>query len=254
MQKVLTLLLATLASGAVAAPLTVTLSLMDGTEPFFYHNPLKVNGQILKVEEVKFYVSEVALVRADGREVPVPGLSLAHLQKGTPPQNIEIFKSEVPAGEYRGLRFNIGVPRDLNHRDATVAQAPLNVEQGMYWAWNSGYIFFSLHGQSGDQKVANHVGGDSHRITVDLTDLQKPGTALNVTDAGLTVPVRLDLQKLYAAGLSGQPWDFSRAPYQQVHFGAVADQFFMNVSSAFSRADGVNANPVDRGRPAPATP
>lgn len=238
------------AASAVAAPMTITLSLTDGKEPFFYHNPLTVGTQTLNVNEVKFYVSDVALVRANGTEVRVPGLSLAHLKKGTPPQNIEIFRGQAPVGEYRGLRFNVGVPRDLNHKDATTAKSPLSVEDGMYWAWNSGYIFFTLTGTTGDKKVANHVGGDSHRITVDLTDLQKPGTTLNLSKEGLSVPVQLDLQKLYAAGVSGQPWDFSQAAYQQVHFGPVADQFFINVSGAFSRADGVNANPVYRG-PAP---
>lgn len=236
MNKLSLLLAAALASAASAAPLRLTLSLTDGKEPFFYHNPLKVGGQELNVQEVKFYVSEVALVRADGSEVPVAGLNLAHLKKGTPPQNIEIFKGNAPVGDYRGLRFTVGVPRPLNHRDATTAKAPLNVEQGMYWAWNSGYIFFSLLGDVGGQKVANHVGGDSHRVTVNLADLQKPTAGVKVTAQGATVAVNLDLQKLYAAGVAGQPWDFSKAQYQQVHMGPAADQLFMNLSGAFSRA------------------
>ncbi|MHA0036318.1 MbnP family protein [Deinococcus sp. PESE-13] len=252
MQKLVALLTTALLGSAAAAPLSLTLSLTDGQTPFLFDSALKVAGQDLTVQEVKFYVSDVALVRADGTEVPVRGLSLAQLKKGTTPQNIEIFKGEAPAGTYRGLRFNVGVPRALNHADATTAKAPLSLEQGMYWAWNSGYIFFTLLGESNGVKVANHVGGDSHRITVDLTDLQKPGTALRVAaDGGLTVPVSLDLQKLYAAGVGGA-WDFSRAQYQQVHFGPVADQFYANVAGAFSRADGANANPVYRGAPAPA--
>lgn len=236
MHKLFALLSAALIGSACAAPLTITLSLTDGDKPFFYHNPLSVGGQELNVQEVKFYVSKVALVRADGREVPVPGLNLASLKKGTPPQNIEIFRGNAPVGEYRGLRFNVGVPRSLNHADATTAKAPLSVEQGMYWAWNSGYIFFSLLGETGGQKVANHVGGDSHRVTVNLADLQKPGTALQITAQGATVAAALDLQKLYAAGIAGQPWDFAKAQYQQVHMGPAADQLFMNLSGAFSRA------------------
>ncbi|GHG06335.1 hypothetical protein GCM10017783_18690 [Deinococcus piscis] len=223
-------------ASAAAAPLTLTLSLTDGGEQFFHHHPLMVNGQALSVQDVRFYVSGVALVRADGSEVPVAGLSLAELNKGTPPRHIEIFKGDAPTGEYRGLRFDVGVPRELNHRDATTAEAPLSIDDGMYWAWNSGYIFFSLHGNVGGTKVAHHIGGDSRRITVDLADLQKPGTALTVGAAGLTVPLNLDLQKLYAQGAGGEAWDFRKPAYQQVHFGPVADQFFLNASRAFSRA------------------
>lgn len=236
MRKLFALLTLTAAASVSAAPLTLNLSLTDGGEPFFYHSPLVVGGQSLDVKEVRFYVSNVALVKADGSEVPVNGLSLAELKKGTPPRNIEIFKGDAPAGEYRGLRFDVGVPRELNHGDATTAKAPLSIEEGMYWAWNSGYIFFSLHGETGGTRVANHVGGDNHRITVNLADLQKPGTALTVGKDGLTVPLNLDLRKLYAAGAKGEAWDFSKPQYQQVHFGVVADQFFMNVAGAFSRA------------------
>ncbi|MFC6617428.1 MbnP family protein [Deinococcus radiophilus] len=155
-----------------------------------------------------------------------------------------------------GLRFDVGVPRELNHLDATTAKAPLSIEEGMYWAWNSGYIFFSLHGDVGGTKVANHIGGDNHRVTVNLADLQKPGTALTVGTDGLNVPLNLDLQKLYAAGTGGEAWDFSKPQYQQVHFGAVADQFFANAAGAFSRAPAPEAvaAPAPSALPQVATP
>ncbi|ADY26092.1 hypothetical protein Deipr_0936 [Deinococcus proteolyticus MRP] len=236
MRHLLTLAALAALSAATAAPLTLTLSLTDGEKPFLYHQPLTVNGQALNVQDVRFYVSGVALVKDDGSEVPVEGLNLAKLNRGTPPRNIPIFQGDVPAGKYRGLRFDVGVPRELNHRDATTAPSPLSIEDGMYWAWNSGYIFFSLHGDVDGTRVAHHIGGDSHRITVDLADLQKPGTALNVGPAGLAVPLTLDLQKLYAAGAGGEGWDFRQPPYQQVHSGPVADQFFLNASRAFGHA------------------
>ena len=234
-----------LAGTASAAPLTLSLSLLDGEKPFFYHAPLTLpNGQKLNVNEVKFYISNVALVKADGTEVPVPGLTLNKLKMGTSPQNIEIFRGDAPAGEYRGVRFNVGVPRDLNHQDATTARAPLSVEDGMYWAWNSGYIFLSIHGKTsasgsdkniGEKDIALHVGGDNHRLVVNLADLQKPGTNMTVTDAGAQVPVTLNLAALLSVGVNGEPWDLSQPTYQQVHFGAVADQLAKNANSAFGR-------------------
>ncbi|UTA52361.1 hypothetical protein MSS93_15325 [Deinococcus radiodurans] len=73
MQKLVALLTTALLGSAAAAPLSLTLSLTDGQTPFLLDTALKVAGQDLTVQEVKFYVSDVALVRADGTEVPVRG-------------------------------------------------------------------------------------------------------------------------------------------------------------------------------------
>lgn len=228
-------------TSASAAPLSINLTLMDGENPFFYHNPLKLpNGQSMTVSDVRLYISNVALVKADGSEVPVKGLSLGKLKMGTPPQNIEIFKGNAPLGEYKGIRFDVGLPRDVNHREATTAKAPLSIEDGMYWAWNSGYIFLSVHGKTsaagGEKDVALHVGGDNHRLTVNLADLQKPGTEIKVSAQGASVPVTLNLAALLSKGVAAEAWDLSQARYQQVHFGPVADQLAANAQTAFGIA------------------
>lgn len=233
-------LLALLAGTATAAPLTLNLSLLDGDKPFFYHNALTLpGGQSVNVQDVRLYVSNVALIKADGTEVPVPGLTLAKLEKGTPPQNVEIFKGEAPEGEYRGVRFDVGLPREVNHRDATTARSPLSIEDGMYWAWNSGYIFFSVRGKTSvngaEKDVVFHVGGDNHRLTVNLADLQKPGTALKVTPSGASVPVTLNLAGLFVRGVNGEAWDLIQPKYQQVHMGAVSDQLAFNAQSVFGK-------------------
>jgi uncharacterized repeat protein (TIGR04052 family) len=49
----------------------------------------------------------------------------------------------VPAGTYRGLRFTLGVPFDLNHADATIAPSPLNLTS-LFWNWQAGYKFLRI--------------------------------------------------------------------------------------------------------------
>lgn len=228
--------LALLGGLASAAPLTLNLTVTDGTKPL--SGPLTLpNGGGLSVSEVKLYVSQVALIKPDGREVPVRGLTLTKLSSQTGFQNVRIFTGDAPAGEYRGVRFDVGVPRDQNHLDATSARSPLSIEDGMYWAWNSGYIFISVLGKTNvlgsDKDVALHVGGGNHRVTVNLADLQKPNTALSVGPQGASVPVTLNLAALLSKGLDGAAWDFSQPQYQQVHMGKVADQLAENARSAF---------------------
>ncbi len=56
----------------------------------------------------------------------------------------------VPAGEYTGVEFQLGLPFDLNHSDAssTDAAAPLN-NAAMFWNWQGGYKFLRLDMKTG---------------------------------------------------------------------------------------------------------
>jgi uncharacterized repeat protein (TIGR04052 family) len=49
----------------------------------------------------------------------------------------------VPKGDYRGIRFRLGVPFDLNHGDATIAPSPLNLTS-LFWNWQAGYKFLRI--------------------------------------------------------------------------------------------------------------
>ncbi len=235
----LLLSLALCASSAVAAPLTVQFNLMNGAQPFAFDQPLTSSaGQPLKVTFWRAYLSHFALVQADGTEVPVPGVVLADFEAGGATQNVKVFAGDVPPGSYRGLRFDVGLPRDLNHQDASGQSAPLGVDSGMFWAWNPGYIFSRFEGEAtvnGQVRpVALHMGEDQRRLTVNLADLQKPDTTLTMDAAGATVTVQADLARMMAQGVNGAPFDLSQATYQQVHGGPVADQLYLNLQGAFS--------------------
>jgi uncharacterized repeat protein (TIGR04052 family) len=53
----------------------------------------------------------------------------------------------APSGTYRGLRFKVGVPTELNHRNVSTQPSPLNTTT-LSWTWNFGYIFFSAMGRT----------------------------------------------------------------------------------------------------------
>lgn len=105
--------------------------------------------------DFRFYVQDLALIDADGDEVPVALETRAPWQtkdvalidfedmtgscKGTPETNITIT-GKVPAGEYTGVVFTNGVPEALNHLDQSTQPPPLDVTE-LYWAWLSGYRF-----------------------------------------------------------------------------------------------------------------
>jgi uncharacterized repeat protein (TIGR04052 family) len=150
------------AAGCESPPQTVTLTFSGqvgdatvrcgetyttaGTRP----TPLKVN-------DFRFYISNVRLLTAEGQEVPLAlqqdslwqyqNVALLDFEDGTAdcaeggtPGINNAVVGTVPPGTYQGVAFTLGVPDSLNHLDAAVAPSPLNVS-AMFWSWRAGYIF-----------------------------------------------------------------------------------------------------------------
>ncbi|MGD9904857.1 MAG: MbnP family copper-binding protein [Vicinamibacterales bacterium] len=111
------------------------------------------------IVDFRFFVSKLRLVTADGRETPVAltqdglwqvdDVALVDFEDATgacangTPETRSVVEGTVPAGDYTGLRFEIGLPFDKNHADVTLAPSPLNLSR-MFWNWNGGYKFMRL--------------------------------------------------------------------------------------------------------------
>ncbi|MCS7057419.1 MAG: hypothetical protein NZL94_00850 [Meiothermus sp.] len=208
--------------GALAAPVDLKINLRVGEAPLewgrIYQTP---KGQRYRVDLLKFYLSELALVRPDGREVRVGGLALAEFRRGGPTQGVSVMRFEVPSGEYRGLRFDVGVPRELNHQDAATQEFPLGVNSGMYWAWNPGYIFYRLEGaaflEGREEKWVIHMGTDAFRIPVRLHDLQMRRVRLEVPPRGTSFVLNLDIARAFLPGPNGAFLDWRQPRLRQLH-------------------------------------
>jgi len=110
--------------------------------------------------DFRFYVHNVRMVDANGKEHPVEliqdnkwqldNLALLDFEdgtgacrNGTPDRNAEVTGT-VPAGiQYHGLRFTLGVPFEKNHTDLTNMPPPLNLT-ALAWVWNAGRKFARL--------------------------------------------------------------------------------------------------------------
>ncbi len=129
----------------------------------------------VKLNDFRLYIHDVRLRRADGEEVPLSleqdGLwqhenvvlldfedRSGSCANGTREMN-GLVRGTVPAGEYDGLSFKLGVPFELNHGDASVAPSPLNLS-GLFWSWNAGYKFLRLDSVSevGESPFLVHLG------------------------------------------------------------------------------------------------
>lgn len=117
-------------------------------------------GEDFKINVFKYYVSNVKLSKADGTTYLVPE-SYFLIDESKPSSKL-IKVNNVPTGDYTKIEYTIGVDYARNFAGAqTGALDPVN---GMFWTWNSGYIFVKLEGTSPQSKAQNnaltfHIGG-----------------------------------------------------------------------------------------------
>lgn len=120
-------------------------SLVFGTE---YTNAA---GEKLKFSTFNYFVSNFILVKADGSEYVVPKDSCYFLCKHDDAESREVVLKNIPAGDYTGLKFMIGVDSAKSVSPITERTGVLDPAagaSGMYWSWNAGYIFVKVEGTS----------------------------------------------------------------------------------------------------------
>lgn len=126
-------------------------------------------GEPFTVSAFNYFISNISLKKDDGTVVKFPNQYLLVRQIDAKSQIISL--TDVPAGNYGEVSFMIGVDSLKSVGGAgerTGALDPTSYgDDGMYWSWNSGYIFMKLEGTSTailtdknpTQKFAIHVGG-----------------------------------------------------------------------------------------------
>jgi uncharacterized repeat protein (TIGR04052 family) len=149
---------------------TIRFAGMVGSQMFSCSQPYPMMGMgsasTWTPKDFRFYVHDVRLVTADG-EVPLTidtmgafqGQNVALLDfendtgacaaEGSPETNSEIRARAATTitAAIRGIKFKLGVPFMLNHREPSSSPAPLNLS-AMWWAWNSGYKFLKIDGNT----------------------------------------------------------------------------------------------------------
>lgn len=110
-------------------------------------------GQSYTVTNFKYYISNIKLESSEGK-----GYSIADaycLIKQDDPNTWIAELDDVPAGSYDGISFMIGV--DSLHNCSGAQSGALDPINGMFWTWNTGYIFMKLEGKSPASKSPGHI-------------------------------------------------------------------------------------------------
>lgn len=235
------------------APFSIEFDNIVGERTFALDNVnnqyTNAKGEKFSISSLQYFISNIKLATASGETYTVNQDSSYFLIKGAD-RGTRFTKTRVPVGDYTKLTFTIGVDSlrstmDISKRTGVLD--PASGHDGMYWGWNSGYIFFKLEGNSpsisddingdptGNKKFRYHIGGfggyssptinNIKTVTIDLT---AAGIAKVRADRQSNVHLFVDIMKVFNGSNS-----FSIAQHPSVMFSQFSTGVAQNLTEMF---------------------
>ena len=214
----------------------------------------------LTINELKFFISQVAMVDLDGVEYEAEPLQDDSAQAGiwlidftqsnySMGQNDASYlvRFKVPVGAYADNRFAVEVPRQYNLSEISTNPHPVNGSNGMYWSWNSGFKYFVLNGSSpsagGSGNVHLSIGLGFRAVNYNFRSMvlaaQRP--TIDISEGKTTrLMYTYDVNNLLT-NVDGSPYSFVQQPNKpnpaSVHGGELSTQLQANSVSAVELQD-----------------
>lgn len=203
-------------------------------------------GEEFSVSLLQYFISNITLKKTDGSLYKVPQDSCYFLVKEAD-ANSRFAKIQLPEGDYNSLSFVLGVDSLRSTMDLAARKGVLDpsggMEDGMYWGWNSGYIFFKMEGvspqapldPSGQKKFRYHIGGFGgysaptiNNIRTITVDLNAGGVAKARAGRTSNIHLMVDISKMFSGSTS-----VSIAANPTVMFSAYSVNVANNFQSMF---------------------
>jgi len=170
-----------------------------------------VRGGGVELRDLRLFVHDVQLVDAGGSEVSAPlvadgtfmtdDVALLDFENGRgscaggTSRMSAVLRVRAPRGDYRGVRFRVGVPFAANHANPATAHAPLDAGT-MHWGWRAGYEFVRFEAVHAGRTSRFHLGSTGCEGTFsNITRCERedrPRVSLDGFREGRTVVVALD--------------------------------------------------------------
>src|SRR5436190_11302711 len=140
-------------TGKNMSPLFIKFDNKAGSEDLALNTKQYANasGESFSISQLQYFISNIKLRRTDGKEYAIKqDDSYFLIQESNPATHL--LKLKVPTGDYNQLTFMLGVDSLRNTMNISkrtgVLDPASSMDNGMYWTWNSGYIFFKMEGES----------------------------------------------------------------------------------------------------------
>ena len=197
--------------------LTLEFNNVVGNKPLKLQDESYINevGEKFNVTTFNYFISNIKLHEKDGKEYIIPQDSSYFLVKENDPASKKI-KLSIPPGKYTRITFTIGVDSLRSTLDISRRTGALDIAggmlDGMYWTWNSGYLFMKFEGdceqaeldRTGQRKFRYHIGGfggynkpSINNIRTLTIDLSKKGLVKAKNNATSTVVFETDASRVF---------------------------------------------------------
>ena len=201
---------------------------------------LNAAGQQLRLTRFALLISGVTLRRDDGSAAQLDG---QHGFIDAETGRLAVTLRNVPAGDYTGLEFQIGLPAALNHADPAQWPAghPLNpIVNRLHWGWTGGYVFAAIEGRWRSAGEATERGFSYHLAT-DARVMRVGFVSLFRVEAATRLELAVDVGKILS-GTRLAPGDGSETTHSASD-DVLAPRLAVAVERAFFFLE---AKPVER--------
>lgn len=172
-------------------------------------------GETFSVNLLQYFISNIKVTNSAGTTYTVNADSSYFLIKESEAAT-RFATIKVPEGEYSKLSFVLGVDSLRSTMDISKRTGVLDptggMDDGMYWTWNSGYIFLKMEGAStavpttvdANRKFRYHIGGFGgysaptiNNIKTINIDLTAGGVAKVRKDRNANIHLLVDVMKVF---------------------------------------------------------
>lgn len=183
----------------IPGDLSLKFELVAGDSPFtFGETYTNAAGNDFHVRSFWLYLSNVTLIGAEGTPDFEVEDSYHLLEDGQDIDNprLTINLTQIPAGDYIGMNYAIGVDSEVNTDISAVAG---DLDPARAWNWDTGYKFVSLEGQFlpvGEEArgLVMHIGLNQNyrEITTEFN------TSLSINGNSPEIDFSVDILKMFS--------------------------------------------------------
>ena len=162
------------------------------------------NGEVVKINKLKYIVSNIVLTKADGTTFTLPKSQSYFIVDEATAASALLNLPNIPAANYTKVSFGIGVDQVQFNLGATGQGDFLALAQtaGMMWSWSAGYKFVAFEGTFTSSTVTTatsfmvHTGQTGTDYNYTTVTLNLPTNALVRTTITPQVHIMADISKV----------------------------------------------------------
>lgn len=126
-------------------------------------NYVNASNDTFNIEDLRYYFTNLSFQKQNGDWVNLKNYQLVDI-KTSSSQTFTITK--LPAGHYKAVKYMLGV--DSVSNSSGLQDGALDPSWGMFWTWNTGYIFFRIMGRNPNSSRAYSLdlGGNENLPSV----------------------------------------------------------------------------------------